>query len=94
MYHIIRMIYVDHREAGRSLGHPAVYGLLLQGEMGTKHLQMGNCYSLNILYQVLSPEEHEAAARNEHNFDHPDAFDFPLLIHTLQVNKICYYHFA
>ena len=45
--------------------------------------------SLNILYQVLSPEEHEAAARNEHNFDHPDAFDFPLLIHTLQVNKTC-----
>ena len=39
----------------------------------------------DILRQVLSPEEHEAAARNEHNFDHPDAFDFPLLIHTLQV---------
>ena len=50
--------------------------------------------SFHILYQVLSPEEHEAAARNEHNFDHPDAFDFPLLIHTLQVNKICYYYFA
>ena len=50
--------------------------LILMSIMGT---------IFDILRQVLSPEEHEAAARNEHNFDHPDAFDFPLLIHTLQV---------
>ena len=33
---------------------------------------------------MLSPEEHERAALNEYNFDHPDAFDFELLISTLK----------
>lgn len=34
--------------------------------------------------QVLGPKEHEQAERNEYNFDHPDAFDFDLLIKTLR----------
>jgi uridine kinase len=34
--------------------------------------------------QVLGPKEHELAEQNEYNFDHPDAFDFDLLIKTLR----------
>jgi len=33
---------------------------------------------------VLTEEQHEKAARNEYNFDHPEAFDFELLTSTLQ----------
>ena len=33
---------------------------------------------------MLNEKQHELAARNEYNFDHPDAFDFDLLIQTLQ----------
>ena len=39
---------------------------------------------MDSFYKVLSPEQHEAAARNEYNFDHPDAFDFALLVKTLK----------
>ena len=39
---------------------------------------------MDSFYKVLSPEQHEAAARNEYNFDHPDAFDFALLTKTLK----------
>ena len=39
--------------------------------------------SMDSFYKVLTPVQHEAAAINEYNFDHPDAFDFPLLIETL-----------
>ena len=67
------------------MGNPAIHGFLLQGEREQNILTLTIEKIFNILCQVLSPEEHEAAARNEHNFDHPDAFDFPLLIHTLQV---------
>ena len=35
-------------------------------------------------FQVLGPKEHELAEQNEYNFDHPDAFDFDLLIKTLR----------
>ena len=34
-------------------------------------------------YQVLNEKQHNMAARNEYNFDHPDAFDFELLHQTL-----------
>lgn len=37
--------------------------------------------------QVLSKEEQELAARNEYNFDHPDAFDFELLVTVLRKLK-------
>ena len=40
--------------------------------------------SMDSFYKVLSPEQHEAAAKNEYNFDHPDAFDFALLCKTLK----------
>ena len=40
--------------------------------------------SMDSFYKVLSPEQHELAAVNEYNFDHPDAFDFALLIKTLK----------
>lgn len=38
----------------------------------------------NIYFKVLNERQHEMAARNEYNFDHPDAFDFELLKTTLQ----------
>jgi uridine kinase len=34
--------------------------------------------------QVLNEKQHDQAAKNEYNFDHPDAFDFELLATTLQ----------
>lgn len=37
--------------------------------------------------QVLSPEQQILAASNDYNFDHPDAFDFDLLTHTLRKLK-------
>ncbi|CAJ0579566.1 unnamed protein product, partial [Mesorhabditis spiculigera] len=40
--------------------------------------------SMDSFYKVLSPEEHELAARSEYNFDHPDAFDFDLLLSCLK----------
>ena len=33
--------------------------------------------------QVLDEEQHKQANQNEYNFDHPDAFDFKLLVNTL-----------
>lgn len=40
--------------------------------------------SMDSFYKVLNEKQHEIADRNEYNFDHPDAFDFDLLIATLQ----------
>lgn len=40
--------------------------------------------SLDSFYKVLNEKQHEIADRNEYNFDHPDAFDFDLLVETLQ----------
>ncbi|XP_076440468.1 uridine-cytidine kinase-like 1 [Babylonia areolata] len=40
--------------------------------------------SMDSFYKVLNEEQHERAACNEYNFDHPDAFDIPLLAATLQ----------
>lgn len=36
---------------------------------------------------MLSKDEQELAARNEYNFDHPDAFDFELLVTVLRKLK-------
>jgi uridine kinase len=36
------------------------------------------------MLQVLSEKQHDLAAKNEYNFDHPDAFDFELMSTTLQ----------
>ncbi|MGH0136144.1 UNVERIFIED_CONTAM: hypothetical protein FKN15_009784 [Acipenser sinensis] len=43
--------------------------------------------SMDSFYKVLSPEEQQLAARNDYNFDHVDAFDFVLLVHTLRKLK-------
>lgn len=43
--------------------------------------------SMDSFYRVLDEDEHELAHDNEYNFDHPDAFDFILLIKTLQKLK-------
>lgn len=40
--------------------------------------------SMDSFYKVLNEKQHEIADKNEYNFDHPDAFDFDILIATLQ----------
>ncbi|CAF4240197.1 unnamed protein product [Rotaria socialis] len=44
--------------------------------------------SMDSFYKVLTEEQHEQANMNNYNFDHPDAFDFDLLIETLKNLKI------
>ncbi|XP_051525136.1 uridine-cytidine kinase-like 1 isoform X2 [Myxocyprinus asiaticus] len=43
--------------------------------------------SMDSFYKVLSPDEQALAASNDYNFDHPGAFDFELLVTTLQKLK-------
>ncbi len=38
--------------------------------------------------QVLTDEQHEQANESNYNFDHPDAFDFDLLLETLENLKM------
>ncbi|KAK3089234.1 hypothetical protein FSP39_001983 [Pinctada imbricata] len=40
--------------------------------------------SLDSFYKVLDEKQHQLAAENEYNFDHPDAFDYELLGQTLK----------
>jgi len=40
--------------------------------------------SQDSFYKVLTEKQHEQAANNDYNFDHPDAFDFELLRKTIQ----------
>lgn len=40
--------------------------------------------SMDSFYKVLSEEQHKRAEANEYDFDHPDAFDFDLVISTLK----------
>lgn len=51
------------------------------------NVQWVSLLSMDSFYKVLSEQEHEAANRNEYNFDHPDAFDFDLILYTLQQLK-------
>lgn len=39
------------------------------------------------IFQVFNEKERKLAQQNEYNFDHPDAFDFDLLIETLRKLK-------
>ncbi|TSS48091.1 Uridine-cytidine kinase-like 1 [Bagarius yarrelli] len=43
--------------------------------------------SMDSFYKVLSDDEQLLAASNDYNFDHPDAFDFDLLVSTLRKLK-------
>lgn len=40
--------------------------------------------SMDSFYIVLNDEQHRTAEMNEYNFDHPSAFDFDLMLKTLQ----------
>lgn len=51
------------------------------------NVQWVSLLSMDSFYKVLSEEQHEAANRNEYDFDHPDAFDFDLIIKTLNELK-------
>ncbi|KAG8513264.1 LOW QUALITY PROTEIN: Zinc finger protein 512B, partial [Galemys pyrenaicus] len=43
--------------------------------------------SMDSFYKVLTPQQQEQAAQNNFNFDHPDAFDFDLIVSTLKKLK-------
>ncbi|XP_076973706.1 uridine-cytidine kinase-like 1 isoform X4 [Tamandua tetradactyla] len=43
--------------------------------------------SMDSFYKVLTQQQQEQAAHNNFNFDHPDAFDFDLIIATLKKLK-------
>lgn len=43
--------------------------------------------SMDCFYKILNHKQHEAAGRNEYNFDHPDAFDFDLMVEVLKKLK-------
>lgn len=43
--------------------------------------------SMDSFYKVLNGDDLKSAKQNEYNFDHPDAFDFELLIETLRKLK-------
>uniref|UniRef100_A0A8C5QS67 Uridine-cytidine kinase n=1 Tax=Leptobrachium leishanense TaxID=445787 RepID=A0A8C5QS67_9ANUR len=43
--------------------------------------------SMDAFYKVLTEEQQLQAASNDYNFDHPDAFDFELIISTLKKLK-------
>ncbi|XP_068610155.1 uridine-cytidine kinase-like 1 isoform X1 [Brachionichthys hirsutus] len=43
--------------------------------------------SMDSFYKVLTFDQQVRAASNDYNFDHPDAFDFDLLTHTLHKLK-------
>nr|XP_044603765.1 uridine-cytidine kinase-like 1 isoform X2 [Equus asinus] len=49
-------------------------------------LSMDSFYKL-LLPQVLTKQQQEQAAHNNFNFDHPDAFDFDLIVSTLKKLK-------
>jgi uridine kinase len=51
------------------------------------NVQWVSLLSMDSFYKVLSEEEHNAANRSEYNFDHPDAFDFDLILTTLKQLK-------
>lgn len=44
--------------------------------------------SMDSFYKVLNEEQHKLAENNEYNFDHPDAFDFDLMVETLKKLKV------
>ncbi|CAD5110994.1 DgyrCDS345 [Dimorphilus gyrociliatus] len=47
-------------------------------------IQWVSLLSMDSFYKVLTEEQHKDACNNEYNFDHPDAFDFELMIKTLK----------
>uniref|UniRef100_A0A8C3BSD5 uridine/cytidine kinase n=1 Tax=Cairina moschata TaxID=8855 RepID=A0A8C3BSD5_CAIMO len=93
----------DHRGAGRALGRAALHGLLLQGECGTarcdtaqhgvarhgvtRHSTARRGAERCRCPQVLDEGQQALAARSDYNFDHPDAFDFELLVSVLRKLK-------
>lgn len=38
--------------------------------------------------KVLNEEQHIKAEMNEYNFDHPDAFDYDLMVETLKKLRV------
>lgn len=51
------------------------------------HSVEGRTEPLGLPLQVLTTQQQEQAARNNFNFDHPDAFDFDLIVSTLKKLK-------
>ncbi|XP_032238285.1 uridine-cytidine kinase-like 1 [Nematostella vectensis] len=65
---------------GSASGKTTVANRIIE-ELGVPWVSM---LSLDSFYKVLSSEQHEMAARNEYNFDHPDAFDADLAAKVLK----------
>lgn len=57
------------------------------GVLNTLFFFLFQFFSFALSLQVLTKDEQELAARNEYNFDHPDAFDFELLVNVLKKLK-------
>lgn len=51
------------------------------------NVQWVSLLSMDSFYKALSHEQHELANKNEYNFDHPDAFDFDLILQTIRELK-------
>lgn len=43
--------------------------------------------SMDCFYKILNKKQHDQAEKNEYNFDHPDAFDFDLMVDVLKKLK-------
>lgn len=48
------------------------------------NVQWVSLLCMDSFYKVLDHEEHSQALNNNYNFDHPDAFDFDLIVKTLK----------
>lgn len=79
--------HADHRGAGRALGRAAVHGFVLQGEGRAPRGGAARRGAERRRSQVLDEGQQALAARSDYNFDHPDAFDFELLVSVLRKLK-------
>lgn len=67
---------LGQEETWHSSGVMVVWGCRVDG-----------CSLTHLWGQVLTKQQQEQAASNDFNFDHPDAFDFDLIIATLKKLK-------
>uniref|UniRef100_A0A0N4Z390 Uridine kinase n=1 Tax=Parastrongyloides trichosuri TaxID=131310 RepID=A0A0N4Z390_PARTI len=80
-------------KTGKMLKHPYLIGICGGSASGKttvakaiiQRLEMPwvTVLSMDSFYKVLNEEQHNMASKNEYNFDHPDAFDFDLLLDVI-----------
>lgn len=77
-------------DLGTTMWFPLPVSLVGQGRVTGHSRGEGSaqpCAPSCALWQVLTKQQQEQAASNDFNFDHPDAFDFDLIIATLKKLK-------